>query len=623
MRPERADTAFSPAPPAGPGDLLEADFVAHYPRLVRIAYLVLPPASDPGRRVLAAHALVQRTLPGCGAGPAVPAVPRARRAGETGSAGYDGLRVRLLRRALRTAGRRHPALPRVWGGWGLRLLPRAAGAAELALERELSALGAAGRAACVLRRLEGLTAPAAREVLAAAGVADPDGALAAADALPDAAGTAALLASPAFDACALQARPPELLRRRRRVRAGVVAVAALAVCAGLLGLPQDGPSPGRDTEAAGPTRAAPTAWRDATRRDFSVWPARGPLTGDRALLDRALAAWAEPGGPVRVSATPGTSSGPPAGAPRLLFAGVVERARVVLLHDGLRAVRYAEPLGGGGAALDFARTDAADAVSAAALVVARPGGRVRYLTAPWVREVSVRDLLDPAAPARPLARDASGVTAALPSPAGDGACRSWETLEIRDGEGTRLLTDLGELAPARLLSGPPSAASDVAGPAALAAWARTACSLRGLRAHGVREVGAWRYALQRLPEANGTAAWVCTRAETWRGAGARVMAQFQPPADRPSAPGTVVARAEDSPACGVREPRVLAGVLWQSRAGQWYALAAGGGRFRSVVLSGGVSGASEGALLAVRSRPGARADLHGLLPDGTRVQPLR
>lgn len=618
MRPQQADTALSPVPPAGPGDVLEADFVAHYARLVRIAYLVLPSRADPGRRVLAAHALVQRTLPGGGAGPAAPLVPRARRAGETGPAGYDGLRLLLLRRALRTAAR--PPLPRVWG---LRLLPRAAGAAELALERELSALGTAGRAACVLRRLEGLTAPAAREVLAAAGAADPDGALAAADALPDPVGTAALLASPAFDACALQARPPGLLRRRRRVRAGGVALAALTVCAGLLGLPEDGAPSRPGAEAAGVTRAAPTAWRDATRRDFSVWPARGALTGDRALLDRALAAWAEPGDTVRVSATPGTASGPPAGAPRLLFAGVVERARVVLLHDGLRVVRYAEPRGGGGAALDFARTDAADAASAAALVVARPGGRVRYLTAPWVREVSVRDLLDPAAPARPLARDASGVTAALPSPARDGACRSWETLEIRGDEGTGLLTDLGELAPARLRSGPPSASSDVSGPAALATWARTACSLRGLRAHGVREVGAWRYALQRLPEANGTAAWVCTRAETWRGAGARVMAQFQPPADRPSAPGTVVARAEDSPACGVREPRVLAGVLWQSRAGQWYALAAGGGRFRSVVLSGGVRGESEGALLAVRSRPGARADLHGTLPGGTRVPSLR
>ncbi|TXS49021.1 hypothetical protein EAO77_29950 [Streptomyces sp. t39] len=609
--------------PPGPEDALEAEFVAHYPRLVRIAYLVLPSAPDPARRVLAAHALVRRTLPGAGSAP--PLVPRARRPEETGPGGYDALRMRLLRRALRSAGR--PLLPRPLPRVrGLRLLPRAGGAAELALERELSALGAAGRAACVLRRLERLTGPQTRDVLAAVGVADPDGALAAADALPDPAGAAALLASPAFDACALQARPPGLLRRRRRVRAGVVAVAALAVCGALLGLPEDGgPASGRDADRAGPTRAAPTAWREATRRDFSVWPARGGLTGDRALLDRALAAWAEPGGPVRVSATPGTSSGPPAGPPRLLFAGAVDRARVVLLHDGLRVVRYAEPRGAaGGAVLDFARTDAADAASAAALVVARPGGgRVRYLTAPWVREVSVRDLLDPAAPARPLARDASGVTAALPSTAGDGACRSWQTLEIRDGEGTRLLTDLGELAPARLLSGPPPAPSDVTGPAALAHWARTACSLQGLRAHGVREVNAWPYALQRLPEANGTAAWVCTRAETWRGAGARVMAQFHPPADRPSAPGTVVARAEDSPACGVREPRVLAGVLWQSRAGQWYVLAAGGGRFRSITLSGGVTGGSEGSLLAVRSRPGARADLHGRLLDGTRVPPLR
>ncbi|QNP67302.1 hypothetical protein IAG43_08555 [Streptomyces genisteinicus] len=603
--------------------MLEAESAAHYPRLVRIAYLVLPPASDPVRRVMAAHALVRWTLPGRGAGAPAPLVPRARRPGETAPDGYDALRTRLLRRALRADRRPLPLLPlpRVRG---LRLLPRAGGAAETALDRELAALGPAGRAACVLRRLEGLGRTQTLDVLAAAGATDPGAALAAVDAVPDAAGTAALLASPAFDACALQACPTGPPRRGRRVRAGVVAVAALAVCGGLLGLPDAGSPAWRDADRAAPVRAAPTAWRDATRRDFSVWPARGGLTGDRALLDRALAAWADPGGRVRVTATPGTSSGPPAGRPRLLFAGAVERARVVVLHDGLRAVRYAEPAGrAGGAALDFARTDAADGASAAALVVARPGGRVRYLTAPWVRQVSVRDLLDPAAPARPLARDASGVTAALPSPAREGACRSWEALEVRDGEGTRLLTDLGELAPVRLLSGPPSAPSDATGPGAPATWARTACSLQGLRAHGVREVSVWRYALQRLPEANGTAAWVCTRAETWRGDGARVMAQFHPPADRPSAPGTVVARAEGSPACGVREPRVLAGVLWQSRAGQWYALAAGGGRFRSVALSGGVSGEADGPLLAVRSRPGARADLHGRLPDGTRVAPLR
>ena len=48
-----------------------------------------------------------------------------------------------------------------------------------------------------------------------------------------------------------------------------------------------------------------------------------------------------------------------------------------------------------GAALDFARVDAADAASASALVVGRTDGNVRYLTAPWVRQASVRDLLTP------------------------------------------------------------------------------------------------------------------------------------------------------------------------------------------------------------------------------------
>ncbi|NED91100.1 hypothetical protein G3I76_64830, partial [Streptomyces sp. SID11233] len=42
----------------------EAALVEHYPRLVRLAYLVLPPALGRHRRVLAAHAAVQRALPG-------------------------------------------------------------------------------------------------------------------------------------------------------------------------------------------------------------------------------------------------------------------------------------------------------------------------------------------------------------------------------------------------------------------------------------------------------------------------------------------------------------------------------------------------------------------------------
>ncbi|NEA06567.1 hypothetical protein G3I28_45930, partial [Streptomyces sp. SID10116] len=41
----------------------EAALVEHYPRLVRLAYLVLPPSLGRNRRVLTAHALTQRALP--------------------------------------------------------------------------------------------------------------------------------------------------------------------------------------------------------------------------------------------------------------------------------------------------------------------------------------------------------------------------------------------------------------------------------------------------------------------------------------------------------------------------------------------------------------------------------
>jgi hypothetical protein len=312
------------------------------------------------------------------------------------------------------------------------------------------------------------------------------------------------------------------------------------------------------------------------------------------------------------------------GPAQLLYAGEVDQARVVLLHDGLRVVRYAEPKDGtGGVALDFARTDGADAASSGALVAGRTDGNVRYLTAPWIQRTAVRDLLDPTGVPRPLARDADGVTAPLPSPAQARDCRSWDVLELRDDTVDRLLTDLGELTPARLTSGPSSAPKDVSGTAARASWARTACLLPAVRAHGVRSVNSWQYAKQPLPESNGTAAWFCTRAETWRGRGSRVMAQFHTASTQPSTPGTIVARAEDSPSCGVRDPRVLAGVLWKSQAGHWYLLAAGSDQFASLTTSGGVDGSAKGHLLAVRAKEGARAELNGRLEDGRRVGALQ
>ncbi|BFO20907.1 hypothetical protein SHKM778_72950 [Streptomyces sp. KM77-8] len=156
--------------------------------------------------------------------------------------------------------------------------------------------------------------------------------------------------------------------------------------------------PGR-TGRAEPGKAdpgLPAAWKTSARTDFSVWPARGDRTGDRALLRRALAVWARPGDGVRVSATPGTPSGGPAGPPQLLYAGTVDTAHVVVLYDGLRIVRYAEPGDDSrGAVLDFARVDGAGRAGSGAVVLSRADGNVRYLLAPWVRKAGERDLRDP------------------------------------------------------------------------------------------------------------------------------------------------------------------------------------------------------------------------------------
>jgi hypothetical protein len=185
---------------------------------------------------------------------------------------------------------------------------------------------------------------------------------------------------------------------------------------------------------------------------------------------------------------------------------------------------------------------------------------------------------------------------------------------------TRLATDLGELIPARLTAGSPEAPHDVAGAADLERWAKTACLLPAVRSHGVRSVNSWTYAHQKLPEAGGTASWVCTRADTWRGGQERVLAQFQAPG-----PGTgaLVARAEGTPDCGARAPRVLAGVLWKSGAGHWYVLAAGSRQLASVTVGGAVHGTSAGNRIAVPAREGAQVELSGRLADGSRAGVLR
>ncbi|MFD3873561.1 hypothetical protein [Streptomyces sp. NPDC058623] len=637
------DTATRPLPPDV--EQAEAAIVEHYPRLVRLAYLVLPPALGRNRRVLTAHSLTQRALPrgrraaGADAALVRGGVPAQRGGADGPESGYAYVRLRVLRsaleagiplsfRALPLRGQLPPLLPQVWG---LRLFPRSGGAEELALDQWLAGLNGPGRAACVLRAVEGLAEPDVLRVLTEAGVADPAAAVAeSGDPAHD-----ALFASPEFDPCVLQARPTDLLRRRRFTRAGLAAAAALAVCGALLALPGGGW--GSDGPAAPPyalnaaaeqaldpqqlVRASAALWRTSSRTDYSAWPARGDRADDVALLRRALAVWARPGKGVVVSATPGTPSGPPMGPPQLLFAGAVDQAVVVLLYDGLRVVRYAEPRAGtAGAALDFARTDGASADTATGLVLSRVDGNVRYLTAPWVTGAALRDLLKPAEAPVALKLTPEGITPPVASPAPGGSCGSWNAMALTGDGATRLVTDLGELTPARLTSGAPGAARDVSEAAELGEWSKIACLLPSVRSHGVRGVNAWTYAKQPLPENDGTATWLCTRAETWQGGSDRVQAQFLAPG---AALAAQAAKAEGSAACGPREPRVLAGVLWKSRAGSWYVLAAGSAQFASLSVSGGVSGSATGNRLAVKAPEGAQVDLSGKLTDGTKAGVLR
>ncbi|MGW2643760.1 hypothetical protein ACWC2T_02365 [Streptomyces sp. NPDC001393] len=622
---------------AGPVDVeqAEAALVEHYPRLVRIAYLVLPPGLGRNRRVLTAHSLAQRALPsGRKQQPAIPAPA----SGREGDPGYAFLRERVLRMALEAARPRKglprlsqlpPLLPQVWG---LKLFPRSGGADELALDQRLSALSGPARAAYVLRGLEKLSDAEIRTLLTAAGVDDPGGALASANGVPT---QPALLSSPEFDPCLLQARPTDLMRRRQHTKAALAAAAALAVCGALVALPPGGWGPdgaaapvyaqNPAAEAAlDPARliqASPADWTTAARTDFSVWPARGPLTGDTALLHRALAVWARPGATVHVSATPGTQTGGPAGPPQLLYAGQVGGARVVMFYDGLRIARYAEPVDGTqGAALDLARADGATGAEASALVLGRSDGNVQYLTAPWVKKVAARDLTKPDSAATPL-KVTDGVTAPLASPAlQPGKCTSWTVLQLTGASGTALTTDLGELVPAHLTAGGPGSAGEASGSAGLRAWAPFACALDAERSGGVRSVNAWSFAEQPLPDGSGSAAWVCARAETWRGDGTGSLALFGLPGHRV---GAAVARGTDARSCGPRDPHVLAGVLWKSAAGHWYLLAAGDRDTASIQAGGQVKAAGQGQFLAARAKQGARATLKGTLADGTEVGGLK
>ncbi|MFJ3583343.1 hypothetical protein ACIPPS_14065 [Streptomyces sp. NPDC090127] len=616
----------------------EAVLVEHYPRLLRLAHLVLPPGLGRHRRVLAAHALVQKSLSGTRrARPPRVRVPPQR--GETDQA-IAWLRERVLTSALRAATRRRPfplrpLLPAVLG---LRLFPRAGGDGEFALDRELAEVSAEVRAAFALLVLEEMDARSAARLLTAAGVREPAHALHAAARLREVVGSDAesLLRGAEFDPCTVQTRPTDLLRRRQRTRiAGAAALLLIATAAGgVLDLRAD-PDAGSPAAAQGPLTLAPATepgrlvrtpqglWADTARVDLTAWPARGTRTDDHALLARALDTWADTWarGPLpraggersgtRMAVTPGTATTPPVSPPRLLYAGTVDGTAVVLLHDDRRVVRYAEPLAGRApAVLELARADDADVTTGAALVVSRAAGQARFLLAPWIDESAVRDLRHPDRPARTLEVSGDGVTAPVPEVAGD--CSRVPALELRSS--TRivenhafLLADLGELAPVHLTWTPaPGAGAPARQPreatsaAGLGAWSRSACTLPALRTSGVRAVNRWEFARQSLPERGGTADWTCLRAENWEGRARVTVAVDVPSGAALPVPGPRPEPA-DTAACGRFGQHMLAGTYWTAPSGARYYLAAGSRRLTSITVRGALSATARGPALAVRT----------------------
>ena len=204
-----------------------------------------------------------------------------------------------------------------------------------------------------------------------------------------------------------------------------------------------------------------------------------------------------------------------------------------------------------------------------------------------------------------------GVTAPLAEPPRrSGACT---VLERAPGDGRlrqpRLLSDLGELVPAHLTTGRPAAPREALRrrrrwrPGRRSPAPSPRCAPQGVR---VRERLAVR-ARSRCPTRAAPADWVCTRAETWRGDGTRVLAQFHTPGGQY---GAVAAKAENVAGLRARAIRMC-----------WPGCCGSRGRVpgtclpparedtASITATGGVSASARGALLAARpSRGPGRAE---------------
>ena len=608
---------------------LEAALVLHYSRLVRIAYVALPPEGDRHGRVLAAHAIVQRTLPGGGGQGGLRGLRGSQGRRETTDPGdsYAVLRAAVVRSVLR--GSRVPRVLRHPYVWGLRLFPLGGGSEEMQVDAALRSETTAARMAYVLLGAEGLDADQTRELLTAAGAEGVPAAMEAARRLL-AEHPAEVLESSEFDPCTLRTRPTDLSRRRRRLRGafGAGALALAVVSATVIAVGGSGPGQANaltggsagaaDAASRAPLRVAADAWRTSARIDFGVWPARGAESGDGALIGQALKAWTVPQAGV-LHVGPGAAATPPVLPVHLLWNGTVDGASVVVLYDTTRLARYTvpdHPAADDPVRLDLVRADDSDLTTAGAVVLRATAAGDRWLVAPWVDTVAVRDLRAPDLPVKTEAL-VDGVTGVVPRP-GVSTCGAWPVLQMQSSPEVAehhsfLLADLGDVGgvtgthltytpPPK--AGPAQAPREGTGADAIAAEARVVCGLGQLQGRDVKQINTWSFAQQALPANQGIATWVCLRADDWSGSGTST-GEFLPPAG--VRPAIVQTGAEvGGKSCTRFGQNVVAQVRWRGADGRNYLLMAGS---RHVVKLGVPDGASGAAARSMVPAPDHTASM--------------
>ncbi|MFF4341914.1 hypothetical protein ACFY00_18510 [Kitasatospora sp. NPDC001540] len=593
------------AAPGGQLGSAEAVLVRHYRRLVCLAYLTLP--ADRGRhaRVVAAHAVVQRALPVVG----------GLASGLAGGAdGYPAARVRVLRGALRRRRWTAAGFPRVWG---VRLFTPPDDA-DAELDARLAELPPPARAGFALQALDGLDRAEAAEVLAWAGVEAPaESARAGAELLRSPGSPRWSELPPGYDACTVHLQPGDLLRRRRLAAlawALAVTVTVTAAVAPILVSPHSGTGRSESTPSAAPERRADDLWRHTAKLGLAVWPARGGLLDDTALISRATTAWQR--------------AAPPTAAPQLLYAGRLDGAAVVLLTDGRSLARYTEDPAAA-PALALSPAGDSDVTAGAAVVLHRNDRGARYLLAPWIAAAATRRLDRPDEAERPLPFP-DGVTDPMPGTTAQGC--PGPVLQLRSDRAVAeqhafLLADLGGLTPAHLTYTPPPDAAAQARPPqeavssqALHRWASGACAVPEVGPE-VRQLNLWEFADQKLPQNAGELAWACLRADHWDGSGSAAAAVLPPNGGRAER----LAHA-DGRACSRYEQDTVAQYRWRAPNGTPYLLVAASRRVSRLVVTTPSRRLDQPAgptrTLALDNPGSGPSTVEAVTASGTRLRPI-